>query len=116
VGVVVLVVGFGRVECRCGEDLSFHFIAHRFQDFHQVYGGLFLRIVEIKNRGAVLGSHIGSLTVELGKVVDFEEEFGEFFEGGLFGIKNNFHGFGVARGVGADLFVGGIFHGSAGVA
>ena len=114
--VVVLVVEFGGVELLGGGDFGFYFEAFLVKDLDEFLGGFFLVVVLAEDGGAVLGADVGALAVELGEIVGFEEEYGEFFVGGLVGIEGDQDGLGVSGGSGADLLIGGIGGASAGVA
>jgi len=114
--VVVLVVVFGGPEGGGGGEFGFDVEGLLAELVDELLGDAFLVGVEVEDGGAVLGADVGALAVELGEVVCFEEEAGEGFEGGFGGVEEDFDGFGVSGGVGADLGVGGVLGVASGVA
>ena len=86
--VVVLVIGFGGVEFTGGGDFGFDIVAFLFEQVDEFLGYLFLVVILIENGRTVLGADIRPLTVELGEVVGFEKETGEFFVTRPGGIKS----------------------------
>ncbi len=58
--------------------------------------------------GAILRAPVGSLTVECGGVVKFEESVEQFLIADFFGIEVKLDDFGMAGLVGTDVFVGGL--------
>ena len=65
--------------------------------------------------GAVLGANVTALAVEGGGVVDGEEDVQEDSVGDMSGVKGDAHDLGVTGVPGADLLVGGINVGTAGI-
>src|ERR1700730_4640270 len=69
-----------------------------------------------EDRGAVLGSPIRTLPVELSRIVVLPEPVQEFLVGKRGRIVFDFHRLGVAGAIGANILVSGISEVSAGVA
>jgi hypothetical protein len=117
---VVLVVGLGVVEAFEGSDFGDNGLAEDVGgvELGDVGGADFaLLVVDVEDGGAVGGSDVGTLAVELGGVVDDgEEDAEEGAVGDLRGIVDNLDGLGVAGGFGGDLIVGGGGCGASGVA
>ena len=70
----------------------------------------------IENRGAVLGSEIGALAIELRRIVILPKHIQQDVVRDFRRIVIYFHGFGVAGSIAANIFVGGILEFPAGVA
>ena len=79
-------------------------------------GELFLRSIREKDGAPVLGTNVGALPVERGGIVVVPEDVEELGVGDLFRIVSDADGFGVAGAVGADVLVGRILGGTAGIA
>lgn len=75
-----------------------------------------LCIVVIENYGAVLIADVGSLSIDLRGVVEAEEGVHDLVVTDLGGVECDLNDFGMSRVAVADLFVGGVFDGAAGVA
>ena len=67
--------------------------------------GLFLSLVAVEDCRAVLLADIGALAVDLGRIVNLKEQFGQFFIADPGGVENYFDRFGVTGGPAADLLV-----------
>ncbi len=114
--VILLMVVFGDIEWCIFIDFGYNFESFIEEDTHEFFGDLALFIVEDEDGGAVLMTDIGTLAVELGGIVGFEEEFAKGFVVGFARIENHAYGFGMTGGSGANLFIGRIFNVSANVA
>lgn len=75
-----------------------------------------LRFVLVEDGAAIAIANIGALAIELGWVMQSKEVSQKSLVADLFGVKGDLDGFGMAGGVGADLFVGGVLGVSAGIA
>ena len=118
VGVVIILMiilrGIKRLE---RNDLGDNRVLEPFGGFgFGGFGGRFLRVVAVKDDGAVLGAMVGALAVEGGGIVGFPEDFQQLVVGENGGIKFDLDHFGVAGGAGADLFIAWVGHGAAGKA
>lgn len=105
---IILVVGFGGVEAiegfHFGDDLPGEFVGGgEFGDL-VIYDLLFVGVA-VENDGAVLGTDVISLAVELGRVDAGEECFDEGGEGYFGRVIVYLDGFGVAGGAGLYFFV-----------
>src|SRR5215469_4265092 len=118
-GEVLLVVFLGAVEIGGGfdfgddgtlEDVGFFESGDGFARF-----GFLFRVVN-ENCGAILGAEVGSLAIERGGIVILKKCGDKFAIGNLRGIEFDFDGFSVSGASGADVFVGRVFRGAAGVA
>ncbi len=112
---VVLVFGFGLPEVGGGGEFGDDFSGPEVGGVDVgdgFFGDLFLFVGGVEDGGAVGEAAVVALAVEGGGVVDLEEKFEEFAEGGLGGVEGDFDGFGVV----AVVFVGGIGDIAAGVA
>ncbi len=106
---VVLVVFFGRVEV--GEGFHFHaeglgvvggFLVEGEADEGEVVG------CGVVDAGAVACAVVVALAVEAGGVDGFEIHSEQEEEADAGGVVAHMYGFGIAGGVGIDLFVGGV--------
>src|SRR5207253_8428689 len=79
-------------------------------------GGFFLVGVVVENCRAVLRADVGALAILGGGIVAGPEGVEQFFVADQVGVVGDQDGFGVAGEVGADILIGGIFGGAAGVA
>jgi hypothetical protein len=117
---VVLVVGLGVVEAFEGRDFGDDRFGEgmRGLELGDVgCGDLALLVGGEEDGGAVGGSYVRTLAVELGGVVDYgEEDLEEFAVGNFGGVEDDFDGFGVAGGFGGDLVVGSGIGGASGIA
>ena len=117
---VVLVVVLGAVEVFEGDDLRNDRLGPgvRGVELRDVgFGDAFLFVVGVEIGGAVGGCRcVGTLAVEGGGVVDGEEDAEELAVGEARGVVDDFDGFGVVGGLGADVVVVGGVGGATGVA
>lgn len=70
----------------------------------------------VENHRTILSAYVTTLAVEGGGIMGFEENFEKFLIRDNFGVKLELDGFGVTSGAGGDLFIGGVFGGTASVA
>lgn len=108
-GEVFLVIVLGDVEGLGGDDLGDDrpvedFVIGEAGD-HGLGDPLLLRRVA-EDRRAVLRARVVALVVELGRVVDHEEDLEQLAIGHGLWIERNLHHFGVAGSARADRFVG----------
>ena len=107
--VVVVVLLFGNQEVNrfldCGHDGVVVDVTHVGDDGHS-FGSLFFG--KRHDAGAVLRSDVVALAVELGWIVDGEEDLEEGFVGDDAWVKLDFNHLGVAGGAAADRLVGGM--------
>ena len=108
--------GFGLIEGAGGFEGGYGMVAEGVEFVEEFPGGLLLVFIEVEYGGAVLVAGIGALSVELGRVVDFEEAAQYGFVADLFGIEADEYGFGVAGIASAHVFIGGAVGVSAGIA
>ena len=116
---VVLVVVLGAVEGFEGNDLGDDAVLPGVGGVELCdvgFGDALLVVVGVEDGGAVGGAGVGALAVEGGGVVDGEEDAEELAVGEARGIVDDFDGFGVVGGLGADVVVVGGVGGAAGVA
>ncbi len=71
--VVVLVVVFGRVKFRGRREFRFDVVAFMLESLNQLLGDLLLVFIDVKDFGTILSAHVGALSVQLSKIVDFEK-------------------------------------------
>jgi hypothetical protein len=75
-----------------------------------------LRVVQVEDTAAILGSYVVALTVELSRIVHRKEDLQEFFVSDGCRVVEYLHRLGSTRRSGADRFVGWIFNRSSNVA
>jgi len=112
------VVVFGGVEGFEGDDFGDDGVGPQvlgFQVLDSFFGDGFLLLGVVEDGGAVLGADVVALAVEGGGVVDGEEDVQEDSVGDMSGVKGDAHDLGVTGVPGADLLVGGINVGTAGI-
>ena len=73
--IVILMIILGWPKSRGGRNQCYDRITFRFQPFDQFIGNLFLLRIRIKYFGTILFSPIGPLTIQLGRIMDFEKKF-----------------------------------------
>ena len=106
--VVVLMVLFSRPEAGSRSYVGHHAIPFLLQDTDQPFGNLLLLRGSIENLRPILIAQVGSLSVELGRIVYLEKEPGKSFVRDFRRIELVFDGLGMARFMAAHLLVGGI--------
>ena len=77
------------------------------EPFHHLLRCGQLLIVLSENAGPIVGSHVITLPVDGGRVVDAEENLQDFFEGNHLCVKDELHHFGMPSRARAHRFVGG---------
>jgi hypothetical protein len=106
---ILLVVIFGFVKRLDRHNLRYNRLAERFLDFiANLFGSSFLLIGIIKNYAAITVSNIGPLAVKLRGVMQAEKVTYEHFVTEVLWVKSYQNRFGVAGGVCANFFVGGV--------
>jgi len=107
--VVVVVLLFGNQEVNrfldCGHDGVVVDVAHVGDDGHS-FGSLFFG--KRHDARAVLRADVIALPIELGRVMDGEEDLKKRFVGDDGRVKLDFHHLGVTGGAAADRLVGGM--------
>lgn len=78
-GIIILVVFFGPVECRGRFHPGSHVKAFLFQGFDQVFRDGLLIGIQVKNFRTVIIADVRPLPVELGRIMDVEEIFCQAF-------------------------------------
>ena len=79
------------------------------------FSNLALVIIMIKDGGAVLGAHVGSLPIKRCGIVDGEKHLQYLLKADLFGVKRKLDHFGVTRRAGSHQTLVGISDGTASV-
>ena len=86
------------------------------QGFFGGFCQLFFFFRSVKSDGLVVMATVAELAAGVGGVVGFPEGIEQVVVGDLVGVIVDLYGFDMTGGIGADLFVGGVFHGAAAVA
>ena len=94
--VVVLMVLFSRPEAGSRSYVGHHAIPFLLQDTDQPFGNLLLLRGSIENLRPILIAQVGSLSVELGRIVYLEKEPGKSFVRDFRRIELDFDGLGMA--------------------
>ena len=104
--VIILVVFFCRPERISLRNLSFNVVAFRLKRLNKLSSYLFLFLVEIENRRAILRAYVRALAVKLCKIVRLEKQLCNLLVADYFRVERDLDGLGMAGFVGADLLVG----------
>src|SRR6476620_6627661 len=114
---VALVVVLGRPEGRCRDDLGHDLLAEvGLGGVTRRLRGLALLLGVVEDRGAVLRADVPALAVPRRRVVDAPEEREQLLVRHDVGVERDVDRLGVARAPRADLLVGRVLDGAAGVA
>jgi len=109
---IILMIWYGRPKLNSLLKLRYDIKTLLLKHFYKPFRCLFLLRVYIKNDRAILLSDVRALPVNLGRVVNFEEQPGKSSETDFCRVIFDLNRFNVSGLSAADLFVSRLFYGS----
>src|SRR5579875_801365 len=113
---ITLMIILGPVECLERHQLRHHGNTRSLQGCDFLLGRSLLLGRMIKDHRAILGAHIGALTIDRCRIVNIEKNIEQLREGKDAGIEEDLHHLGMAGPAATDLLIRWISHTAAGIA